>query len=97
MNSISLHTSDDTLVPKILARETLDSDANGQIDTIFITASENLNDDFSSVNISVDGYTINSYSTNTANDTLFAIDLEEKNTADTDVTPDIQVISNSSL
>ena len=46
----------DTTPPTITARETVDSDGNGQIDHIKITASENLDDDFSGLTITVDGY-----------------------------------------
>ena len=47
-STLSGHTSDDKIEPKILSRETNDSDNNGQIDSITITTSENLNDNFSS-------------------------------------------------
>jgi hypothetical protein len=37
----------------MLSRETIDSNDNGQIDGILITTSENLNDTYTSTNISV--------------------------------------------
>ncbi len=97
VSSISSHISDDTIEPKILSRETLDANENGQIDGIIITTSENLNDTFTSTNISVAWYTVENYTTWIANDNIFTIELTEKNTSDTSAVPDIRVVSNTSL
>ena len=97
VSTISSHTSDDIIEPKILSRETIDDNDNGQIDGILITTSENLNDSFTSTNISVAWYTVNSYTSWIANDNIFTIDLTEKNTSDTQAIPDIRVVSNASL
>ncbi len=97
VSTISSHISDDTIEPKILSRETIDDNNNGQIDGILITTSENLNDSFTSTNISVAWYTVNSYTSWISNDNIFTIDLTEKNTSDTQAIPDIRVVSNTSL
>ena len=97
VSTINSHNSDDFIKPKILSRETKDSNNNGQIDGIIITTSENLNDTFTSINISVGWYTVTGYTTWVANDNIFTIDIIEKNTADTNAIPDIRVVSNTSL
>jgi len=42
----------------ILSRGTLDSDADGQIDGVLMTAAQSLNDDFSTFTVTVTGYTV---------------------------------------
>ncbi|MDG1893656.1 MAG: DUF4347 domain-containing protein [Fuerstiella sp.] len=73
--------------PVITASETVDMDADGQIDRIKVTMDENLDDDFSGLTMSVSGYTVTGYSTGAANDNIFYIDLTESGSVDTDATP----------
>jgi hypothetical protein len=40
---------------------------------------------------------VNNYTSGIANDNIFSIDLDEKNTADSSATPNIRIISNTSL
>lgn len=95
--NIPTHISDDTIWPKILSRTTKDSNGNWKIDTLEILTSENLNDNFLDINISVLWYTVNTFNTGINNDNIFSLQLEEKNNFDTWVTPNIQIISNNSL
>ncbi len=88
----------------VTARETVDADADGQIDHIKITTSENLNDDFSGLNVSVTGYTLDAttpYLTNIGaggtNDNVYYVMLQEGGTPDTGATPLIQVLANTTL
>ncbi len=97
VSTLTAHISDDIIEPKLLSKVTIDSNSNGQIDGIVITTSENLNDTFTSTNISVEWYTVNSYITWIANDNIFTLDIIEKTVSDTSVTPNIRVVSNSSL
>ena len=83
--------------PAITARETVDADGNGQIDQIKITTDQNLDDDFASLTITVSGYTVTGYSTDTANDAIFYVDLTESGSPDTDATPDVTVTANTTL
>jgi len=83
--------------PAITARETVDSDGNGQIDQIKITASEALDDDFSGLTITVDGYAVTGYSSDIANDNIFYVNLTESGSADTDATPTVTVTANTTL
>ena len=86
-----------TLNPIIVSRITKDSDGNARIDRIEITASDNLNDDFSGFSAAVTGYTVAGYDTGSAaNDEVIEILLKEKTEADTGVVPGVQ-ITNSSL
>jgi len=87
----------DKAAPVITARETVDSDANGQIDQIQITTSEALDDDFAGLTMTVDGYGVTGYSSDTANDNIFYVDLTESGTADTDATPTVTVTTNTTL
>ncbi|MEQ8786456.1 MAG: DUF2341 domain-containing protein [Pirellulaceae bacterium] len=85
----------------ITARETVDSDADGQIDHIKITTDQNLDDDFSGLTIAVDGYTVTGYVTNIgvggANDNVFYVQLTESGGPDTGATPDVTVTANTTL
>jgi hypothetical protein len=82
----------------ITARETVDSDANGQIDRIRITTDQNLNDNFTGLTMTVSGgYVVSGYSSDIANDTIFYVDLTESGSADTDATPTVAVTANTSL
>ena len=83
--------------PLITARETVDSDGDGEIDQIRITTDQNLNDNFGDLNISVTGYAVTGYSTDIANDNIFYVDLTESGTPDTDATPDVSVDANTLL
>ncbi|MEE8311753.1 MAG: DUF4347 domain-containing protein, partial [Candidatus Binatia bacterium] len=85
------------IVPVITARETVDSDGDGEIDQVRITTDENLNDNFGDLNISVAGYAVTGYSTDIANDNIFYVDLTQSGTPDTDATPNIAVVENTLL
>ena len=81
----------------VIARETVDSDADGQIDQIRMTTSENLNDDFSGLTVTVAGYTVTGYSSDVANDNIFYVNLTESGSPDTGNTPLVTVTANTSL
>ncbi|MGB7346993.1 MAG: DUF4347 domain-containing protein [Pirellulaceae bacterium] len=88
----------------VTARETIDSDADGQIDYIKITTDANLNDDFSGLTISVAGYGLDgttpyvtSIGSGGANDNVFYVMLQESGTPDTGATPIVDISANSSL
>ena len=83
--------------PEITARETVDSNDDGQIDRIRITTSKNLNDDFDDLDIDVSGYTVTGYSTGDAGDNVFFVDLTPSGTPDTGVTPLVNVVTNRTL
>jgi len=86
-----------TPVPAITARETVDSDGDGMIDQIKITTDENLDDDFSGLTMTVDGYDVIDYSSDIANDNIFYVNLTESGSADTDATPNVTVTANTTL
>ncbi len=84
--------------PVITSRETVDADADGQIDAIRITTDKNLNDVFTGLTVSVAGYTVSGYDTGaTANDNIFFVRLTESGTPDTGATPLVTVSANTSL
>ncbi|MCP4171990.1 MAG: DUF2341 domain-containing protein, partial [Fuerstiella sp.] len=90
--------------PVITNIETVDQDADGQIDQIRITTSETLNDNFGDLSIAVWGYEINTgvgtngYTTGaTANDNIFYVNLVESGTPDTGATPNVSVVQNTLL
>ena len=99
----SYPASDDKLYvvnanPVIIARETVDLDSDGQIDGILVTAGDTLNDNFTGFTATVSGYTVTGYGTGTtANDGLFLINLTESGSADSGVTPDVQITANTTL
>jgi streptogramin lyase len=82
-------------------RETVDSDNNGKIDQIRMTADASpLNDDFSDINITVAGYTLDPttpYTTGSAGDAVFYVNLVESGSFDTDATPTVTITANSKL
>ena len=61
----------------ITARGTLDQDADGLIDGILMTASAALNDNFAGFTATVTGHVVGGYTTGTANDTDFIINIDE--------------------
>ncbi|MCX6745138.1 MAG: Ig-like domain-containing protein, partial [Candidatus Parcubacteria bacterium] len=92
--------------PFIWAVETDDSDGNGMIDTINISTSEDLNDDFGDITATVGAYTVSSIDTGLAgNDADFRINLTETGTCDitditgcdTGATPAVSITANSLL
>jgi hypothetical protein len=86
-----------TTLTDITARETIDSDGDGQIDQIKITTDQNLDDDFSGLTMTVAGYGVAGYSTDIANDNIFYVDLTESGTGDTGATPTVTVTANTTL
>ncbi len=85
----------------IATRVMQDSDANGHVDRVEITAIGPLNDDFSALTMSVGGFgtfsSASDYTTGTPADAVFYLQLPEGATLDTDVRPAVQVIANASL
>jgi hypothetical protein len=88
----------------ITSRETVDADGDGMVDHIKMTASGAFNDDFSDLNVTVSGYTLDagsSYITDLgaggALDNVFYLKLIESGSADTDATPTVTVAGNSNL
>ena len=81
--------------PVVTARETVDADADGQIDHIRMVTDQNLDDDFSGLSISVAGYTVSGYTTNIGaggvNDNTFYVQLTESGTPDTGATPMVEI------
>lgn len=84
----------DWISPKILSRETIDSNWNGKIDKIKLTFSENLNWLTWQFNASVDSYVVNNY---TQNSNILEINIQESSIPDTSITPSVQILSNTSL
>ena len=85
----------DKIAPKLLSIETWDSNNNGKIDFVRLAYSENMNTDFASFVWEVDSYTISSYSK--FNDSTLQFNLTEKSSYDSGETPNVQVVSNTSL
>lgn len=81
--------------PKILLKETIDSNNNWKIDNIRIIFSENLNWNLSDLNIDVNWYTVNNFIMDWDNSIL--INLNEKLLADTNSTPIVKILSNNLL
>ena len=82
----------------ITARETIDSDADGQIDRIRLVASEAVNDLFTGFSATVAGYTVTGTDTGSgATDAEFFLLLTELATPDTAATPAVQITSSGSL
>lgn len=84
----------DWVKPKLLSKETVDSNNNWKIDQIKYIFSENLKWTTWWINILVSGYNINTYSTTTNN--LF-VTVDEKEIHDWNQTPNTQMLSNSTL
>jgi len=82
----------------LLSRETTDADGDGRIDGIRIVAGDDLNDDFSGLDVEVEGYTVARVDTgDAADDAEFIVLLAEGDEPDTGATPGVEIISNTSL
>ncbi len=90
-------TIDFTPRATIVGRETVDLDADGQIDRIRMISDQDLNDDFSGLDVTVEGYVVTGYSSDVANDNVFLVHLAEGGTPDTGVLSNVIVQSNSTL
>ncbi|HEX5939059.1 MAG TPA: S8 family serine peptidase, partial [Dehalococcoidia bacterium] len=77
--------------------QTADSDADGRIDRVRLTFSENLNDDFDDFSVAVDGYTVDGVSSGTAGDSIVLVNLNEGGQPDTAATPEVTIVANESL
>ena len=88
------------LTLQITTRETLDTDGNGKIDAIRIVANAPLNDNFTGLQITVNGYQLaaSPYDTGTgANDNEFFVRLQEGTVPDTGAKPGVQVVAAGGL
>ena len=88
----------------VTARETIDNDADGQIDYIKFTTNQNLDDDFSGLSISVAGYALDMTTPFVTdiiaggdNDNVFYVMLQESGTPDTGAKPLVTLLGNTSL
>jgi len=82
----------------LVSRETVDADGDGRIDGIRMVAGDDLNDEFTGLQIEVEGYTVTNASTgDTANDAEFIVLLAEGDEPDTGATPGVRIVSNTSL
>ncbi len=86
--------SADNTAPTVTATNTIDNDADGQIDQILVTFSEAVKDVSSTINNTsftvAGGYTVSNTTTgSSANDNQLLIILNEKSSADTDETPNV--------
>ena len=94
-------TGTGTAAPAIAVRETIDSDADGQIDHIKITTDQALNDNFGDLTMTVSGYTVTGYVTEIGaggvNDNVFYVQLTESGSPDTGVRPTVLVTANTLL
>lgn len=88
------NTVTDWVSPKIISKETYDSNNNGKADNVKITFSENVNWDISSTVIWVNSYNVSSYAT-WANYIIANVD--EKDAIDTSLLLDSKILSNTSL
>lgn len=84
----------DWVKPKLLSRETVDSNWNWKLDKIKLTFSETLNNDVWAIVVNVAWYVVSSYSSST---NLLYVNLDELDIADTGATPNIQITSNTTL
>lgn len=84
----------DWVKPKLISKETIDSNGNWKIDWVKIFFSEPLNVNTTWLNVSVAWYTVSSYSTSW---TWLTVALQENSSFDTDANPQVQITSNSSL
>ena len=95
--------SPDSTPPTITARETVDTDGNGQIDYVRITTDEDLDDDFTGLTMTVDTFTldatpyVSSRGGANDNDNVFYIALQESGNLDTNVTPTVTLTVNTTL
>ncbi len=78
---------------------TRDTDSNGRIDRLYVNTAAAVNMDFTDFEVSVNGYTVISYSDDAAEPTnaFFWIHLEEKDALDTGVNPAWRIDQNTSL
>ena len=87
----------DTSSPEISAAKTLDDDKDGQIDQILVTLTEAITDGSSTLDnttFTVAGYTVSNTTTGTsANDNKVLITLTESGSADTDATPNVELVA----
>ena len=86
--------------PAFTARETVDSNHDGYIDAIRIVANGPLNDNFTGLQITVNGYVLaaSAYDTGTgANDNEFFVRLQKGTVPDTGAKPDVQIVAVGSL
>jgi len=82
----------------ILSRETIDSDKDGKIDRIRMTAESPLDDDFLGFGALVSGHTVDGYNTGASpNDSVFNILISEGGSPDTGSLPDVQITANTTL
>ena len=83
--------------PAIIAAKTLDDDKDGQIDQILVTLSEAITDGSSTLDnttFTVAGYTVSNTTTeSSANDNKVLITLTESGSADTDATPNVELVA----
>jgi hypothetical protein len=84
----------DAVAPKLLSRRTLDSDGNGRIDRIELAYSEPLGSNTAGFSVSVANYTVDSYA---VSGTGVAVSLSEGPLPDSGSTPNVQILSNSTL
>lgn len=83
----------DGIAPKIISRQTRDSNGNGKIDAVAIGFSETLNSNVSGLSAAVSGYSVSGYS---SSGTGLTVSLTERGVPDTDTAPNVQ-ITNVSL
>ncbi|MFT4721186.1 MAG: hypothetical protein ACI9SB_002363, partial [Candidatus Azotimanducaceae bacterium] len=84
----------------ISSRETEDTDGDGQIDRIKITADAALNDDFTDLTVTVAGYVLDAtmpFITGLDNDAVLYVNLVESGAADTGATPTVTIVTNTQL
>jgi hypothetical protein len=86
------------VAPVISSRETMDENGNGKLDRIRLTFDQNLDDNFSTITITVAGYTAGTPVTGAvANDAIIEVPLTELGSADTGAIPLVRIVLNSSL
>jgi hypothetical protein len=85
----------------LAARAAEDSDNNGHVDRVMITTIGPLNDDFSTLTMAVGGYgtfgSAGDFATGVPGDAVFYVLVPEAAALDTDATPAVQVLANSTL
>lgn len=96
LSSYSIFVITDWVAPKIVSRETKDSDWNGKIDKILLTYSEPVNNVFTWFTALVDGYVVNGYNWTSSSSTSDIL-LTELSIYDSNATPQVQIFSNSTL
>jgi autotransporter-associated beta strand protein len=86
------------VAPVLTARQTLDTDGDGQIDRIRLTFDQAVNDSFAGLTVTVAGYTVAGYATGaTANDAQIDVLLAESGSGDTGATPGVRITANTTL